>query len=112
MWVTFFLISFTACIQFAILNIREYLQYDVVTRITTVTEIPTKFPQVIVCSSDMFATEFAFEFARKTLANRNMSNLWDRTLAKNKYHKMLMTRAEHRNVQFEFDKADAQTEPY
>ena len=59
MWTIFFLISFSACLYFAILSIHAYLQYDVVTRITTEYEVPTRFPAVSICSQNQFMTPYA-----------------------------------------------------
>jgi hypothetical protein len=46
MWLIFFLISSTGCAYLVTQSIIGYLEYETVTKITIIKEIPTEFPAI------------------------------------------------------------------
>ncbi len=51
LWVFFFIVLFSGCIQNTIENLNDYYQYTVITEIKSVNEFPMLLPAVTICIS-------------------------------------------------------------
>jgi len=72
LWILFFLILFSGCIQNSLENINDYYQYTVITKIEYVNEYPMKLPAVTLCFATLKgnSTNLTLE---KTLYNCSIS---------------------------------------
>jgi len=55
LWVFFFLVLFSGCIQNALENLDDYYQYTVITKIEYVNENPMTLPAVTLCLASIFS---------------------------------------------------------
>lgn len=67
MWSICLLVSIGYCFFLVFQSISNYFEYEVVTKISVVHEIPTLFPAVSICNSNSFLTNYSFEYAKKIL---------------------------------------------
>ena len=58
-WTLFFLFFFCYCSISIIRTINSYLNWEFVTKIEVIREIPTEFPAVTICNLNIYGTEFA-----------------------------------------------------
>lgn len=73
----FFLISTGLCCYSIISSIRNYLNFDVVTKIRVIEKDFLPFPAVTVCNTNFFLTKEALEYAESFLKNNNLTNFTD-----------------------------------
>ena len=58
-------------------SVFTYLEYEVSTKFRTIYEIPTQFPRIAICNNMPFQTEYAVEFLKKIVKEKNVSNIFD-----------------------------------
>jgi hypothetical protein len=73
MWIVFLLASMGSCIYFVILSLKNYFQYEVVTKTRVINDVPSPFPTVTVCNINPIFTEYAYKFADKLLVDNNVT---------------------------------------
>jgi len=54
LWVFFFLVLFSGCIQNSLENMIDYYQYTVITKIENINENPMKLPAVTLCYANLY----------------------------------------------------------
>jgi hypothetical protein len=75
MWIVCLLASSALCFFLIAKSISEYLQYQVVTQISVIYQVPMEFPSVSICLSNFFANTETIEFGKKILADNNITNI-------------------------------------
>ena len=62
MWTLFFLASWSYCLYSIIKSINAYLNWDVITNIDIIQEIPAEFPAVTICNLNAFASDYGRDY--------------------------------------------------
>jgi hypothetical protein len=71
MWLISFLASAGAFAYMTFVTVRQYLVYEVVTKIDTIDETSIRFPKITICSANPFVTDAGLKFVESVLkANR------------------------------------------
>jgi hypothetical protein len=73
-WILLFLGSIAACSYFIANTVIEYLDYEVVTKIQVIYEVPQLFPTVSICNLNIFNNKQSIEFAKKILSENNITD--------------------------------------
>lgn len=73
LWILFFVASTGACGYFIANTIMDYLEYDVVTKIQAIYEVPQIFPSVSVCNLNIFNNNQSLEFAKNALTSAGLT---------------------------------------
>ena len=76
-WSFFLIISSTYCFYSIAKSINSYLDWEVVTKIDVITEIPTQFPAVTFCNLDLFTTDYAKDILNKISNNTQDENIFN-----------------------------------
>lgn len=79
LWITFFLASTATCGYFIGNTIMDFLEFNVVTKIQTIYEVPQLFPTVSVCNLNIFNNNQSIEFALKSLKTIGIQDAWGQT---------------------------------
>lgn len=74
MWTGFLIMSCGTCCFLITSNIINYLNWEVVTKIDIVTEIPSIFPTISICSSNPIQTNSSLEFVEEVLNKSQLEN--------------------------------------
>ena len=74
MWIGFLIISCATCCYLITSNILNFLKWEVVTKIEVVTEIPSIFPSISICSSNPIQTNSSLEFIEQVLNKSQLKN--------------------------------------
>jgi hypothetical protein len=64
-WMLFFIASISYCIYLILTAIFVYLQYNTVTSIETITDMPADFPVITICNLNQLQTNYSFDLIRK-----------------------------------------------
>jgi len=64
-WMLFFIASISYCIYLILTAIFVYLQYNTVTSIETITDMPADFPVITICNLNQFQTNNSFQIVKK-----------------------------------------------
>ena len=70
MWIIFFLLATSVSIYLAISSIGNYLDYEVVTKISVVTQQPAEFPTITICNRNAI-----FSFIDKNTSDAIIENI-------------------------------------
>ena len=62
MWFIFTVLCTSICLYLNVKTILNYLDYEVVTKISVINQIPAPFPTITICSLNMLATDYAIEY--------------------------------------------------
>ena len=65
MWTFLSLLSFFVCLYSIIQAVNSFLNREYITKIDIIQEIPTEFPAVSFCSTDMYQTKYAQDLVDK-----------------------------------------------
>jgi hypothetical protein len=66
-WLVFILISTSGCVHLSLKNISSYLQFDVITNIKVLNDIPATFFTVTICNMNPIISNFSIEFSKKLM---------------------------------------------
>lgn len=83
-WALFFLSSFSLCSYLVIQSIFDYLQFEVITKIRKIKDFPNKFPQIIICNSNIFATNYSADYLN-SIFNDSIYDLQNSALLNKKF---------------------------
>ena len=75
LWITCTLISAGLCAFMIISSVNEYFEYDVVTKIRVIDQVPLEFPTITICSLNPFESEFASEIFRNITLDEHKFDL-------------------------------------
>jgi hypothetical protein len=73
MWLIFFLISTGFCALFIILSFMEYSEYNVITTVRIINEIPTDFAQIKICNLNPYTTNYSYQMLQ-SISSRDITN--------------------------------------
>ena len=73
MWLVFFLISTGFCALFIILSFMEYSEYNVITTVRIINEIPTDFAQIKICNLNPYTTNYSYQMLQ-SISSRDILN--------------------------------------
>ena len=76
-WFFTLLTSSSMCFFLITENVLNYFKYEVNTKTRKITQIPSPFPTIILCSKNMFQTDFALDFVKKVIKNNNLTNIFN-----------------------------------
>lgn len=75
LWLTFILVNFGVCCFYVYSNILEFLNYEVITKIETISEVPKIFPKTTICNNNPFVSNYSMEFLESIRGNLT-NNFW------------------------------------
>ena len=75
MWTILFLICFAECFRSMMKSVNTYLEWNAVTSIDYISEIPTKFPAISLCNLNPFITDYASNLTSNFLTTKNYTYL-------------------------------------
>jgi hypothetical protein len=73
-WILFFIGSISYCLYLIVTALLSFLQYNTVTNIQTITEIPANFPVITICNLNQLQTNISFDFIQR-YSNLKQANL-------------------------------------
>ena len=73
-WICILFISTTICSYLIVINIINYLDFGVITKIQKITEIPSLLPTITVCNLNPFVTNHSIKFIETIFNKYNLSN--------------------------------------
>lgn len=71
-WIVCFLLSSLGCSYLVYSSIHDYIQWNTVTKLEIVQELPTLFPTVSICNLNSFTTNYSFEFFQSILLKNKL----------------------------------------
>lgn len=74
MWTICFFISTGYCAFLVYQTVNNYLNYDVVTTIDVIDQVPSQFPTVSICNANSLVTTNSILFARRFLKANNITD--------------------------------------
>jgi hypothetical protein len=75
-WIIILLISTFICFYLLIINIMNYLDFGVITKIQKITEIPALLPTITICNLNPFVTKYSNQFLENIFNKyNNLTNL-------------------------------------
>ena len=77
MWLLFVVGSSALCGGLIAESVISYLEYDVNTKIRSISDLPTIYPTITVCNKFMFTTEFAYEYLKNITTEYGLTNIFD-----------------------------------
>ncbi|RNA43641.1 acid-sensing ion channel 5-like [Brachionus plicatilis] len=80
MWIILFLCSNMACFGLIIMNLINFLNFEVVTKIRVIEKDSIKFPAVTICNINPFVTEQGIEYVQSILERNNLTNFTSATI--------------------------------
>jgi hypothetical protein len=72
LWIIFFMASTAACAYFIANSIITYFQFEVVTKVQVIYEVPQLFPTVAICNSNILSNDEMIEFGKKILEQNGL----------------------------------------
>ena len=60
-WIICLVISVIYTAYNILMSVLDYLQYDVITSVRVVNELPTEFPKITICNKNTYASKFAYD---------------------------------------------------
>ena len=72
LWIIFFIASTAACAFFIANSIMTYFQFEVVTKVQVIYEVPQLFPTVAICSANILSNDEMVEFGKKILEKNGL----------------------------------------
>ena len=75
LWIACTLVSTVLCSYMVISSVNEYFEYDVVTKIRVIDQVPLEFPTITICNLDPFQAEFGTEFLRNLTLEKHKFDL-------------------------------------
>jgi hypothetical protein len=91
-WIVLFLLSSSYCTYLIVLSIQNYIEFNVVTQIKTINQVPSPFPSVTICNANSYLTQSSLEYVQKVLRDNNIKDILESGEFNNSYIKMIMTR--------------------
>lgn len=73
-WLVCFVVSACVCAYVISKSVLNYFEYETVSKVETIFEVPTLFPTVSICNLNAFTTEEAFRFNEAYFDQGNLSN--------------------------------------
>lgn len=73
-WLVCFLISSGFCFYMITKSVMSYFEYETVSKVERIYEIPTLFPSVSICNLNPFTTNAAYEYVRSIFEPNNLTN--------------------------------------
>ena len=74
-WIIFLCISTSFCLNLIITAVFNYLKFDVVTTIETITKLPADFPVVTICNLHQLQTNYSFQQSKKVRRKADQSTI-------------------------------------
>ena len=74
-WIISFLLSVSGCLYIITLNLINYFNFDVITKIRIVEKDSVKFPAVTICNINPFFTQESIEFVKSILEINNITEM-------------------------------------
>ena len=78
-WTFFLIVSSSYCFYSIVKSINSYLNWEVITNIDVINEIPAQFPAVTFCNLNLFATDYAQEILMQILNTTQYKDLLNST---------------------------------
>jgi hypothetical protein len=75
MWLIFILTAAVACIYFTVTIVQSFFLYEVVAQIRVIPNKPMSLPVITICNSNLFPTEFGYNFANELLSNSSITDI-------------------------------------
>jgi len=95
-WLVSLLVAASFCVFFIRKSIYSYLDYDIVTLIENIPQIPAVFPKVIICNSNVFQTNASIAFIQQA---KNKSTIFESLNNEEKIFFLLREMKAHLNEQ-------------
>ena len=64
-WILFFIVSISYCIYLILTAILDYLQYNTVTNIETIKDMPADFPVITICNLNQLQNNYSSQIRQK-----------------------------------------------
>lgn len=77
MWAVAFLLSSGLCIFLIIQSVVNYSNFDVITKIRVLNEVPMTFPTVTICNKNAFVTEESYKLSKDLLAKSGVTDIFN-----------------------------------
>jgi len=73
-WITIIIVLTIVCSYLIYVNIINYLDFDVITQIRKITEVPSLLPAITICNLNPFVTNYSKQFLEKIFVKYNLTN--------------------------------------
>ena len=101
MWIVFFLISTGACAYSIIKSFQQYFQFDVVTKVRLINEIPSTFPKITICNRNPLSTNYTLYNDIMNMKNTNVKLLDYNVLLK--YNSPYVTNEDRKKIGYSLE---------
>jgi amiloride-sensitive sodium channel subunit alpha/amiloride-sensitive sodium channel subunit gamma len=101
MWIVFFLISTGACAYSIIKSFQQYFQFDVVTKVRIINEIPSTFPKITICNRNPLSTNYTLYNDIMNMKNINVKQLDYNVLLK--YNSPYVTNEDRKKIGYSLE---------
>ena len=73
-WFLSFFASILFCIFLVTKNFESYFNYEKVSQVEMINEVPSVFPAISICNLNTFATEYSWSFINQTMSTYNLTH--------------------------------------
>lgn len=79
MWTFFTLVCTGFCLFLIEENVKNYLEFNVVTRVRIINEFPSDFPTISICNLNQFTTNYSVQFLKNFARENNYPDIFNLT---------------------------------